>query len=330
MPVPRAGHDIGMTSRPKSLLPVAALVLALGAPAAASAASAPGIAAAGASRVGQSTARLNAKVNPRDVQTTYSFQYGPTKAYGATTPAASAGKGTKTISVHADVAGLAPATTYHYRLVAVSGAGTTRGADRTFKTDKQPLGLTLAATPNPVPFGSATTVGGTLSGTDNKGRTIVLQQNAFPFTAGFADVGNPQITPEGGTFAFPILSLTSTTQFKVRVSGKPVASPIVTALVSVTVGTNVSKTRVKRGRKVNFNGTITPIRDGANVAVQKLRDGRWITIGGTVAKHFQDTRSRYSVSVTVPRGGSYRVFVGTNSGDISNNVGRTVKITSYR
>ncbi len=320
-----------MTSRSRfrSLVPAAALVCALGAPTAASAADAPGVAAANASRVEQTTARLNAKVNPRDVSTSFSFEYGPTKAYGAATPPVGIGGGTRTKDVRADVAGLAPATTYHFRVVAKSGAGTSRGADRTFKTDKQPLGLTLAATPNPVPFGSATTVGGTLSGTDNSGRTIVLQQNAFPFTAGFADVGNPQVTQAGGAFAFPILSLTSTTQFKVRVSGKPVASPIVTALVSVTVGTKVSRTRVKRGRKVNFSGTITPIRDGANVAVQKLRDGRWITIGGTVAKHFQDTRSRYSVSVTVRRGGDYRVFVGTNSGDVSNNVGRTVKIRSF-
>jgi hypothetical protein len=36
------------------------------------------------------------------------------------------------------------------------------------------------------------------------------------------------------------------------------------------------------------------------------------------------------VRVEVPRGGSYRVFVGTNSGDVANNVGRTVKIRSFR
>ena len=313
----------------RALLP--AVLLSLAAPAAATAADAPGVRTDSATKVTQSSATLRGAVNPRDVQTSYRFEYGPTKAYGAATTPADAGKGTTAKAVSAAVAGLAPATTYHFRIVATSGAGTSRSADRTFTTQKQPLGLSLAATPNPVPFGSSTTVGGTLSGTDNAGKQVVLQQNAFPFTAGFADVGNPQVTNATGAFGFPILSLTTTTQFRARVVGRSVASPIVTALVSVTVGTKVSRTRVKRGRKVNFNGTITPMRDGANVAVQKLNSqGAWVTIGGTIAKHFQDTRSRYSVSVTVRRGGSYRIFVGTNSGDVANNVGRTVKLRSFR
>jgi hypothetical protein len=158
----------------------------------------------------------------------------------------------------------------------------------------------------------------------------VLQQNAFPFTAGFTTVGNPQVTNAAGSFAFPILALTTTTQYRVLVPGRNVPSPIVTALVAVTVRTDVSATRVRRGRTVRFAGTITPIRDGANVAVQKLRDGRWITIGGTIAKHYRSDRSRYAVRVRVPRGGSYRIFVDTNSGDVTNNVGRTVKIRSFR
>jgi len=312
------------------LLPAAVLILFLGAPSAAIAASAPGASTGSAIKVTQSSATVRGAVNPRDVQTTYVFQYGPTKAYGATTPATAAGKGTVTKAVSANITGLAPATTYHYRIVATSGAGTLRGGDRTFKTLKQPLGLALAATSNPVPFGGSTTLAGTLSGTDNANRQVVLQQNPFPFTAGFAPVGNPQVTNATGAFAFPILSLTTTTQYLVQIVGRPVASPIVTALVAVTVRTDVSATRVRRGRSVRFAGTITPIRDGAQVAIQKRRGDRWITVGGTIARHFKDDRSKYAVRVRIRRGGSYRVFVGTNSGDIANNVGRTVKIRSFR
>ncbi|MDQ3630308.1 MAG: hypothetical protein M3417_03330 [Actinomycetota bacterium] len=322
------------SSRLRALLPAALLILLLGAdaaaPAAAVAARAPAVTTGSAVGVTQSSATVRGTVNPNDVQTRFAFEYGPTRAYGAATPPVAIGKGTSTRSVSAAVAGLAPATTYHYRIVATSGAGTSRGADRTFKTSKQPLGLSLAATPNPVPFGGSTSVVGTLSGTDNANRQIVLQHNAFPFTAGFAPVGNPQVTNATGTFAFPILSLTRTTQFRVQVPGRSVPSPIVTALVAVTVRTAVSSTRVRRGRSVRFAGSITPIRDGAQVAVQKQRDGRWITIGGTVARHYRDDRSKYAVRVKISRGGSYRVFVGTNSGDIANNVGRTVKIRSFR
>lgn len=319
-----------MTSlKTRVLAPATVLVCSFGSAGVASAAQAPGVSVAAATKITQTTAQLNGAVNPRDIQTSYVFEYGPTRAYGTTTPVTAVGGGTSTKQAAAAVAGLAPATTYHFRLVATSGAGTARSADRTFKTQKQPLGLTLAATPNPVPFGKATTIGGTLSGTDNANKQIVLQQNAFPFTAGFTTVGNPQVTNATGAFAFPILSLTTTTQYRVQVPGRNVASPIVTALVAVTVRTDASATRVRRGRSVRFAGSITPIRDGANVALQKLRDGRWITVGGTIAKHYKADRSKYAVRTTIRRGGAYRIFVGTNSGDITNNVGRTVKIRSY-
>jgi hypothetical protein len=320
-------------THPRALVPaVAALCLAAAAPSAAQAAIAPSVSTGGAGKVTQSSARLTGKVDPQGSPTTYVFQYGPTKAYGAQTPDSSAGSKSNAKAVIGDIVGLAPATTYHYRLVATSPAGTTRGSDRTLKTQKQPLGLALSATPNPVPFGAGTTLNGTLSGTDAPGKTVVLQQNAFPFTAGFATVGNPQVVNPQGGFAFPILSLTATTQYRVKVTEKPsVVSPILTVPVSVTVRTAVSSHRVRRGRKLRFAGTITPIRDGAQVAIQKLNSkGAWVTIGGTIARHYRDDRSRYAVRVTVRRGGSYRVFVGTNSGDVANNVGTTIKIRSYR
>ena len=316
---------------PRALAPaLTALALAV-VPAAAQAANPPAAATGGASKITFSGARVTGTVNPRGTATSYSFQYGPTKAYGAATPDVAVGSGSANKAAQADVGGLAPTTVYHYRVVAKSTAGTIPGADRTFKTAKQPLGLALAATPNPVPFGGPSTLAGTLSGTDNASREVVLQQNAFPFTSGFATVGNPQVTDAQGAFAFPVLALTSTTQYRVAVNGKPnIASPIVTVLVSVKVRTSVSHHTVRRGRSVRFAGTITPVRDGAQVAIQKLRGTSWITVGGTIARHYLADRSKYAVKVKIRRGGSYRVFVGTNSGDIANNVGTTIKIRATK
>ncbi len=315
--------------RTRALLP-AALLVALATPAAAAAATKPTASTGTATTITPSSATLRGTVNPQGAETSYSFQYGPTTSYGAGTPPVPIGKDTKAKPVSAAIGGLAPATTYHFRVVATNGVGTVRGADRTFKTAKQPLGLTLEASPNPVRYAGPVTLQGTLSGTDNSGRQIVLQSKAFPYTADFAQVGNPQVTGSTGTFAFPILSLTTNTQFRVQIPGRSVASPIVTALVPVTVGTRVSATRVRRGRSITFSGTITPMRPMGNVAVQKLRDGRWITVAGSVARPFQSSRSRYSVKVRIPRGGSYRVFAGSGDGDLANNVGRTVKVRSYR
>src|SRR3954466_5609057 len=111
------------------------------------------------------SARLIGTVNPHGAATTIYFQYGTTTRYGTNTPAVPVGAGTTNKRVTADSGALVPNTKYHYRLVAENSQGVVSGADRTFTTKKQPLGLSLAATANPVPFGGTTTLRGTLSRT---------------------------------------------------------------------------------------------------------------------------------------------------------------------
>lgn len=80
-----------------------------------------------------SEAMLNARLNPGGDQTVYFFQYGPTAAYGhSTSPKATVGATAKLVSN--SISGLAPGTTYHYRLIAENSKGKAEGADRTFTT----------------------------------------------------------------------------------------------------------------------------------------------------------------------------------------------------
>jgi uncharacterized repeat protein (TIGR01451 family) len=72
-------------------------------------------------------------VNPEGQATRYQVQYGTSSAYGHSTPARSAGAGTDPQLLLDMVSGLERDRTYHYRLVATSAAGTTVGADRTFR-----------------------------------------------------------------------------------------------------------------------------------------------------------------------------------------------------
>ena len=130
---------------------VALITLGLLAPAGAAAAPAkPGVTNGAAANVAQTTATVTGKVNPNEVATTYFFEYGTTQLYGQRTPDAPAGSGNSSVNVAADLGGLAPATRYHYRLVAFNSRGVTRSGDRTFTTKRQPLGLSLAAAPNPI------------------------------------------------------------------------------------------------------------------------------------------------------------------------------------
>ncbi len=276
----------------------------------------------------QSSATLLGRVAPNGARTTYFFQYGPTKLYGAVTPSAVAAGNAGTANVTAQIAGLAPHTTYHYRLVAANRNGTRRGADRTFTTRRQPLGLALAAAPNPAALGRPAVLAGRLTGTGNAGRQILLEANPFPYAQGFAPAANVQLTDAQGRFAFPLLSIPRNTQFRVLIPGRPeIASPIVPVGVAVRIGTYTSARRVRTGRYVRFFGTIRPARSGARFAIQVLRRGAWRTVAGGVARGRGRGVSRYAKRVRIRRGGRYRVFVAVTDGEFASGAGRTVKIT---
>lgn len=86
----------------------------------------------------QSSATLEAKVNPRGFATTYYLEWGLTSTYGNRIPAnnfePSLGAGESPTLITADLSGLASGTTYHYRIVATSSAGTTTSPDQELET----------------------------------------------------------------------------------------------------------------------------------------------------------------------------------------------------
>ena len=308
-----------------------ALVLAalLGAAVPATAA-APAATTTGAEAITSSGARLVGTVDPNGEATTYYFEYGRTTRYGSRTPDASAGSGGSPRRVTAIVDGLQPNTVYHFRLVAANPSGVNSGADRTFRTDRQPLGLQIAATPNPVTFNFASTITGQLTGTGNAGRTVQLQSRPFPYTAQFANLGNAVVTDANGAFAFPLPVVSATAQYRVVTVGPPsVTSPILTLAVAVRVKTNVSTTRPRRGSLVRFSGTIRPARPGALYAIQKqTATGGWVTVAGSITRTGGATYSGFSKRIRVRRGGNYRVFVSIVDGNLVSGIGRTVTLST--
>ena len=102
--------------------------------------------------VGAFEAKLGALVNPGGIQTSYRFEY-DTREYregepphGQSTPfpEGSVGEGVESHAVWASANGLAPGSTYHYRVVATNEVGTVYGLDQTFTT----LTAAQAACPN--------------------------------------------------------------------------------------------------------------------------------------------------------------------------------------
>jgi hypothetical protein len=301
-----------------------ALALALLVPATASAAK-PAVTTGAAASVAQSTATLNGKVDANGKATTYFFQLGTTKVYTVSTAETPAGARASAVRVAVPVGGLAPNTLYHYRLVAKNADGQTLGADRTFKTRRQPLGVTLTATPNPLAPGASTALVGQLTGTNNANRDVVLQSNPFPYTQGFVNTGNPLVTDALGNFSFPVLAVPVTTQFRVLMPQRQdVASPIVIVGTALQVTTRTK--RVERHRhsvSVRFRGDIRPAAPGVRVDIQKLRNDVWTTIAHTRAQSEDSSRSSYSTRVRLFRSGTFRV-VAESDGAFVTGLGRPI------
>ena len=187
------------------------------------------------------------------------FQYGGNRLYGATTPDIPLAAGSKAQSVAAPLTGLAPFTTYHYRVVARDGSRYRFGKDRTFKTDRQPLGLTLTASPAVVKPG----------GVDRAHRQPVRHGQRRPPGAccrpsrsarrRSPTPANRQIVDDGGQLRVPDPRRPGQhAPTRCVLPDKPeIVSPIVFVTVPIKA-TFKAKNKVRRGKRVKFRGSVSP------------------------------------------------------------------------
>lgn len=110
---------------------------------------APGVAVTGvASGVGTSSATLTGSAgDPGPFPGSTYFQYGASTAYGSSSPALLTSPFSALSPVAFKATGLAPATTYHFRLVSVDPEGTSYGADQTFTTALEPASAPVSVAP---------------------------------------------------------------------------------------------------------------------------------------------------------------------------------------
>jgi hypothetical protein len=173
-----------------------------------------------ATSVGETGATLNGSLGAGG--TAY-FQYGATAAYGAST--ASVGTSSSPGPLAANIGGLVPGATYHFRLVAENSGGVSYGGDQTFTTEAPGATATVPSATTTTPPAQPTSPSPSVPG-DTPVRPVV--ENARQSTASWR-VGNrlAQITrvnaPVGTTFSFSLNQQASVTfGFTQRGSGRKV------------------------------------------------------------------------------------------------------------
>jgi alpha-tubulin suppressor-like RCC1 family protein len=151
---------------------------------------APAIVPAAVSEITETSATLNATVNPEGaVITECQFEYGSTTAYGSSVPCSpsSTGSGESPVSVSAALSGLAANTTYHYRISSTNSTGTSYSSDQAITTL-----LSIAVGTSTSPEGSASAAVGPLQATAGGGiGTVTVGQY------GSDPVGSPAFESDG-------------------------------------------------------------------------------------------------------------------------------------
>lgn len=278
-----------------------------------------------ATQIGSTSATLNGEVNPGRETTTWFFEYGTTASYGSVTPTDTINGGNATRNVDAAVSGLAPSTTYHFRVVAQNPSGTVRGADRTFTTTASggpPPGgqddVTLAAAPNPVVFGRAVTLSGRVRAPGNNPIQVTLEQDPHPFGDRFTTVGS-RATEGNGSYSFTHIPREHT-RYRVAAATSPAtASAQLLVQVRIRATLRLSDSTPRRGQLVRFSGFAYPAHDGRRVLIQRRTStGSFRTVARTTLRDAGTSRSRFSRSFRVRRDGVYRARV---SGDANHLTG---------
>ncbi len=315
----------------------------------------PLVSTGGVGHVSGTSAVLEGSIDPRTLPTSYYFKYGPTSAYGQQTTPASLPAGTTRVKVDQAVTGFLSG--YHYRLVASNADGPKEGKDRTYTvkvTKKKKSGFELPKSFEPTVLGGTFILSGTLTGTDNAERSIVLQASPYPYRAPFANVGAPILTGASGSFAFRVANLSTSTRFRVATVGPtPLYSLVLTEQVTVRV-TLKARTTSHKGL-VRLYGTVTPAEVGAHLFIQlektktaKAPKGEKpdkpekpgkseksenseekptfsTKFSGRVKKATKSI-SRFSVIVNIQDAGAYRAFVEVPLGPVASGHSQSITL----
>jgi hypothetical protein len=178
-----------------------------------------------------------------------------------------------------------------------------------------PRNLTIAATPTTVKFGGTVTLAGKLTGSNNAGRTITIEQDPFPIDT-FTNAGTATTNATGDwTFAH---KPTMNTRYRAR-SGNA-DSQNVDVMVRPAISLRVSDRTPRVGQRVRFFGQLCPEHDGVAVALQRRTPRGWSTVRTTTLKDIAgSTCSSFSRRLRIRRDGAFRMHFNGDADHVAGN-----------
>ena len=213
---------------------------------------APTAATLSATSVGATEATLNGNVTPNGLATTAWFEWGtdPSMTTYSSTPTQSAGSGTTSQLTSFPLSGLSTGTTYHFRVAASNGSGTTRGSVSSFTPGAAPTAATL----------SATSVGATEATLNGN-----VTPNGLATTAWFEWGTDPSMTTYSSTptqsagsgttsqlTSFPLSGLSTGTTYHFRVAASNGSGTTRGSVSSFTPGAAPTEYYVAFGDSITF------------------------------------------------------------------------------
>ena len=188
----------------------------------------------------------------------------------------------------------------------------TLGAQALAQSGKPPkppaAAVSLDARPNPLVFGSLTTLSGKVSGQSKAGVVIRFEQDA---TRPYGDSYQPSplmaTTVAGGNYSVTAKPLVNTQYRAIAQNSPPVRSAPRLVLVRSLVGLRLSDSTPRRGSNVRFSGSVFPAHDGLHVVIQKRSSsGSFVTVARPVLRDAGSAKSTFTRRLRIYRDGVYR------------------------
>ena len=170
-----------------------------------------------------------------------------------------------------------------------------------------PRNMTITASHKTIKFGGTVTLSGKLTGSNNSGRSVTIEQDPFPLDT-FTDAGTATTNATGDwTFGH---KPTVNTRYRGR-SGNA-ESQTQDVMVRPAITLRLSDRTPLVGQRVRFSGRLCPEHDGVTIALQRRRGKTWRTVRTMGLKDVPNSAcSRYVKRLRVRRDSAYRArFLG--------------------